>query len=301
MADTQTHSKGPLLRWFNDLGAAERALVVLTVLGFGFTLADPAIHELALKLDPHTRSIFQVVTDIGKSGWMLWPTGLAIIVLAVVRTPDMSRRARVAFGHWIGVFGFIFLAVAGSGLLSQLVKGIIGRARPKFYETLGPLGFDPFAFTSTYASFPSGHTTTIFALATALTLMVPRLRILAFTVAVWVGASRFFVGAHYFTDVIGGAVLGIAFTLWLARSFAARRNVFDMRGGKLQLRGRRLNRWLWESALGEVKTRMSDRQPVRPIEDEERPSAVDSPQPEGTSLARRLSDYRRGWRLWSRP
>ena len=299
MADAQTQHYGPVRRWFNELSATERALLFLTVIGFGFTLADPAIYDLARQLDPHTRSLFDSITHFGKSSWILWPTGLVFIVLMALRTPDMSRRSRVALDHWMGVFGITFLAVAGSGLLCQVFKTIIGRARPEFYDTLGPLTFRPLAFDSGFASFPSGHATTIFAFAAAVSLMVPPLRAWAFTFAVWVAASRFFIDAHYFTDVIAGGILGVGFMLWLARSFAKRRIVFDMRDGKLELRGRLLNRWLWQSALGEVRTRLPDRDPVQPAE--EPIGAADSPQPKGTSFARRLADYRRGWRLWSRP
>lgn len=124
------------------------------VLGFGLTLADPAVHELARKLDPHTRSLFETITRAGRSGWILWPAGLALVVLMVLRTSEMSRRVRVAFNHWIGAFGFIFLAVAGAGLINQTLKGIVGRARPELYDTLGALAFEPFAFSSASAPCP---------------------------------------------------------------------------------------------------------------------------------------------------
>lgn len=56
--------------------------------------------------------------------------------------------------------------------------------------------------------FPSGHTSRAFAFATALAIEFPRWRIILILIAVLIGFSRIYIGAHYFTDVLGGAVLG---------------------------------------------------------------------------------------------
>src|SRR5262249_49954455 len=59
-------------------------------------------------------------------------------------------------------------------------------------------------------SFPSGHTTSIFALATILALHVNKKRYacLFFIVAITVGYSRVYNGCHFPADVIAGAILG---------------------------------------------------------------------------------------------
>ena len=59
----------------------------------------------------------------------------------------------------------MFVSVGGAGLIANLAKNIIGRARPRLFETIGPLDFKLFAFQSDYASLPSGHATNMFALA----------------------------------------------------------------------------------------------------------------------------------------
>jgi membrane-associated phospholipid phosphatase len=59
--------------------------------------------------------------------------------------------------------------------------------------------------------FPSGHTTTAFALAAVLHPLLPRRwRWVPWAVAVAVGVARMYVGAHFPMDVLGGAALGVA-------------------------------------------------------------------------------------------
>lgn len=67
-----------------------------------------------------------------------------------------------------------------------------------------------------WQSFPSGHTTTAFMLATALILCVPRkrgLHLILISLACLVGFSRIYLMQHFWIDVWAGALLGIASTL----------------------------------------------------------------------------------------
>lgn len=60
-------------------------------------------------------------------------------------------------------------------------------------------------------SFPSGHTTNAFATATSLSLAFPRWYVIvpAYTYAIAIGYSRMYLGMHYPSDVIVGALIGI--------------------------------------------------------------------------------------------
>ena len=87
------------------------------------------------------------------------------------------RRAalRAAWGL-VASYALYFLAVqAVSGIVSQVVKHLVGRARPRLIEIAGPFHFDLFSLKAVLASFPSGHTTTVFAACGALSLLSPRL------------------------------------------------------------------------------------------------------------------------------
>ena len=139
----------------------------------------------------------------------------------------------------------MFVSVGGAGLIANLAKNIIGRARPKLFDQVGVLDFKLFAFDPDYASLPSGHATNIFALATVIGILWPRGRVLLYTVAAWIAASRVLIGQHYVTDVVLGAILGTVFPYVVRERFAARRWLFERtpEGGH-RIRGARTQRWL---------------------------------------------------------
>jgi membrane-associated phospholipid phosphatase len=110
---------------------------------------------------------------------------------------------------------FIFVVVAGSGIVTDVVKVICGRARPKLLFADNFYGFTWGATQADYWSFPSGHATTAAALATALFLLWPRGLPLYVVAALLVMASRIILDAHYTSDVIAGAAIGVA-TAWAA-------------------------------------------------------------------------------------
>lgn len=99
------------------------------------------------------------------------------------------------------------LAHAIAALLSNGLKHLLGRPRPKFVHS-GEWQFTP-SFASGLDSFPSGHTTASFAVAAVLAKRFPAFAPLCFGIAAFVGVSRVIRGSHFPTDVLGGAVLGI--------------------------------------------------------------------------------------------
>jgi membrane-associated phospholipid phosphatase len=106
---------------------------------------------------------------------------------------------------------YIFIAIAASGLAANLIKRIIGRARPSLYEDWTSHGFHPFS-GARFESFPSGHATTVGALLMALALLAPRFRLMFLVMALWIGFSRVIVAAHYPSDVIAGLTFGAWFS-----------------------------------------------------------------------------------------
>jgi undecaprenyl-diphosphatase len=86
------------------------------------------------------------------------------------------------------------------------IKLLVRRPRPVL-EGLPPLGGAPSSL-----SFPSAHTTSSFACATAMTRIAPEAAVL-FLLAAAIGFFRPYLGMHYPSDVLGGIVVGTALGL----------------------------------------------------------------------------------------
>lgn len=201
-------------------------------------LLDVPVARAALQAPANLRDVAQIFSDLGLSGYMLILSGLVATAAFVMR-----RRGRPAHRGPLATLVaeralFVFTAVAASGIAVQIIKHVVGRARPRLIDQFGAFHFDHFSVKASLASFPSGHSTSIFALAAALGLIVPRLRLGVFALAVLVGLARVALAAHYASDILAGAIFGVAVTLGVASAFAARSIAFTRARGMLRLKGR---------------------------------------------------------------
>jgi undecaprenyl-diphosphatase len=166
--------------------------------------------------------IARQVTEFGKSGWFLWPVGVVLIVLAVFDTPAvLPRFARLVLAAWAVRLGFVFIAIALPGVFVNVLKRLIGRARP-FVTGDNVWSYVPFSWSAAYASLPSGHATTAFSALVAIGALVPQARALLWIYAILIALSRVVVSAHYPSDVIAGAVVGAVGAFCVRNWFAAR-------------------------------------------------------------------------------
>lgn len=92
-----------------------------------------------------------------------------------------------------------------SQTITYSIKALLGRERP--YNTLEDL--NTFDIVLKDHSFPSGHTSASFAIATAIAFNIPQISILVFLIALIIGISRIYLGVHYPTDVAAGIIVGI--------------------------------------------------------------------------------------------
>lgn len=192
--------------------ACALAAVLVTLLFVDTTLPRPGTgftHEI--------RVMFWSITDLGRSAWMLVPTGLVLLAALFIDRRRLLSTHASRYDWLLSASTLIFLSVAGSGLLVMVLKRLVGRARPWHFETHGPYAFEPFQLSSDFASFPSGHSTSIGTFAMAVAILFPIMRIPVLLVAAAVAISRYMGGVHYPADVLAGLMLGMAFAWFVAR------------------------------------------------------------------------------------
>ncbi|MEP1934672.1 MAG: phosphatase PAP2 family protein [Roseibium sp.] len=198
------------------------AVLLLTV-GIAVVAFDAPTYPWLNSLPSEYRLGFRAFTDLGKADWILLSSGLICLALLAQDASQYAFRIRMAISSVFTYTAFIFYVVVASGVIVLALKWTLGRARPKLYEQVGPVHFDFLAFHGTYTSFPSGHSTTVAALATSLYFIFPSYRWLIVVTAFWLAFSRVMAGAHYPSDVIAGTLLGITFTFFTVRALARRR------------------------------------------------------------------------------
>ena len=159
-------------------------------------------------------NFFQAFTQIGHSTWMLvLSSGVAVSFFLFARIYRNSQY-RDTFTE-IGQKGvFVFVSIAGAGLIAVMLKYLIGRARPFYFSEFGAYYLSPISTDAGFASFPSGHSTNIFALALSLCVFLPQVRIPLLLLASGIAFSRVAIGEHFLSDIVGGALLSYLFVMW---------------------------------------------------------------------------------------
>ena len=140
---------------------------------------------------PRREAAARFLALLGEYGGIWLAIGIAMALI------DSGQRE-----EWIraGVLGPVAIG------LNFAVKLLVRRPRPEL-EGLPPLGGAPSSL-----SFPSAHSTASFACATAMTRIDPAAGIL-FLLAAAIAIGRPYLGMHYPSDVVGGALLGLGLGL----------------------------------------------------------------------------------------
>lgn len=189
--------------------AALRARPLWTLAGACLALAvaaaiwlDIAVARAANDAGLARSRALQTFTEFGEGAWWLVPSGIVFGVAAWRRWHNLARWAFA-----------LFVAVAASGILANLLKIAVGKARPKLLFEADRYGFEPFAGGYDFASMPSGHATTCAAAAMVLALALPAWRWPLLAAGVALAATRVAIHAHYASDVLVGLALGFATAL----------------------------------------------------------------------------------------
>ena len=179
----------------------------LLMIGAGtMLLMDEDIYDMINSgpKSPEDRQISGIVTELGNS-----LSALAICGLISTRDRETAYLAANA--------------VAYSGIACLTLKAAFGRARP--WQGEGPHSFAGPRINDAYSSMPSGHTATAFALATVLANRYPKYKHLFYACASVIALSRVYVNAHWPSDVLAGAAVGV----WSANHVMRNSSILEIR------------------------------------------------------------------------
>ncbi len=163
------------------------------------------MNELDVGLVILFNRILQQVPAVEKLALVLSSPILGYATLAVLTGVLISRKRP----GWLVLVMMAGTAVATDSLCHRVIKPLISRARPCMVrvDLWTPAG------CGTGFSMPSNHAANFFAIATLTTLLWPRAAPVVFPLALAVGVSRIFLGVHYPTDVLMGAIVGALIAL----------------------------------------------------------------------------------------
>lgn len=216
--------------WRSPLRLGVGAAIAIVIIAATMIVIDAAAVPVAQGVPEWLITVFDEITDFGKSVWFLVPIALFLAASALVASPAlplMSRRVVAAIAVRLG---FLFLAIGLPGLCFAAVKRLIGRARPLVEGGADPFIYRPLGWNVEYASLPSGHSTDAFAAAMAIGALWPRARPFMWTYAVVIAVSRVVLTAHFPSDVVLGAIIGVVGALLVRDWFATRRLAFAYGG-----------------------------------------------------------------------
>ena len=196
---------------------------MLIFVGFTFFLANYGKAKSFILLNTyHSKWL-----DLFFSKFTFLGDGLFVVILAVILFFTLKTQ-RLSI--------LILISYIVSGLLAQLFKHSFNAPRPKmFFNSNTYQHFIDGVSISNYESFPSGHTTSAFALAFMLAHSTNKksFQIILLFLAIATGYSRIYLGQHFLTDVLFGAFLGTfisALTIFISNKVAYRKPLRFGRG-----------------------------------------------------------------------
>ncbi len=165
----------------------------------------PLAQFIASHATPWTNDIAHMLEKVGESQWVL---GYSIITTVIAWRSWKSLAKRHAA---------LFISVAASGILANIIKVIVCRPRPPLMLDQGAVVPQVFAFIVDWGwnSFPSGHATTGLSIAVAGSVAWPRLWWLMWILGLGIALGRVLYNVHYLSDVIAGSMVGMAVAWWV--------------------------------------------------------------------------------------
>ena len=179
--------------------------VAAIAIGAAFYLDDTVWHFILQHQSRAARIFMHNVSRFGD-----WPSHVVLgLLLAGIAWWRGSKK-------WTRIFLSMLLAMAIAGIAGHVIKRTVPRARPSVKSELrwgGP------RFSTKYHAFPSGHVAASTAFFGVLIFARRRIGLACLPIPILVGFSRMYVGAHYLSDVVCAAALGILCALVVTHFF----------------------------------------------------------------------------------
>lgn len=179
-------------------------LIAAVVLVLAFWLDPVARTWIVEHPNRQFRNVMQQVSRYG-DWWTHVLLGILLLLLAWWRKNK----------KWTRVFVAMLVACALAGAAARVIKVTTGRARPSVKTELmwtGP------ALSAKYHAFPSGHTASSTAFFAVLLFVSWRIGVGCLVLPILIAFSRMYVAAHYLSDVVFAAMLGLICALVVAKT-----------------------------------------------------------------------------------
>ena len=153
------------------------------------------------------KEFFTEITKLGSSSWYFSITIIGFIIFFINNKFQIIKTKTTRAFSNLFITSFFYILIVG--IITQIIKHIIGRPRPNHTDFEDIFSFKFLTLESNFHSFPSGHSSTIFIVCFILISILPKLKYFFYFLASVVALSRVVVGAHFFTDIVAGAILAL--------------------------------------------------------------------------------------------
>ena len=210
-------------KWLAYGAAITFVLVILGILGLDRTvypiLNNPECNPWFMDGGFGCDCAFVIGKVFSAKMWLLI-TGVLLLVVFVKKSINSKIKYKNTRNHFsLIVFAkdviakvrtnyafLVFSSVALAACTTGILKVLIGRPRPMM---LSNTEFNNFIFDWAFNSMPSGHTAATFAGLVMVGMLAPKIKPITWTLAIIIGVSRVYIGAHWPSDVIFGAFIGM--------------------------------------------------------------------------------------------
>ena len=153
------------------------------------------------------KEFFSEITKLGSSSWYFSISIIGFVVFYINSKLQVIKAKSTNNLSNFFISSFVYILTVG--VITQIIKHVVGRPRPNHTNFEDVFSFKYFTLESNFHSFPSGHSSTIFIVCFILVSVLPKLRYFFYFLASVVAFSRVVVGAHFFTDIVAGAILAL--------------------------------------------------------------------------------------------